>query len=149
MNIEQYWRLLQAFSKIAGLDPHALREDGAVSVDGIDMQLLFNEAADSEAVHVRVDLDTRFDEVGSDVHRALLAANYDSPPEQLLKVSVHPPSGNLVITFRLPLGLDVSGETLANDLQRHARDIREWWHGFRIPPDSRGASEARSQMIAV
>jgi hypothetical protein len=132
MNIEQYRKLLYSLCEITGLDCDALQENGAVTVDGTDMQLLFDEQADPESVHIRVDLGARFEEVGSNAHRALLVATYDASPKEMLNVSVHPQSGHIVITSRSSLDPDMTGENLAIDLQRHARSVREWWSEFQL-----------------
>lgn len=131
MNIDQYRKLLQSFCVTVGLDPVALLEHGTVTVDGMDMQLIFNEEADPEWIHIRIDLGLRFEELGHQAHRELLAANYKPPSHDSINVSVHPQLGNVILGLKSPASLDMTPEKLANHLQHHAQNASDWRNAFQ------------------
>jgi hypothetical protein len=133
MNSEKYRKLIYEFCDYVGLtDPLGLLENNCVTVDGVDMLMMYDEKINPDVIHLRIDFGGSKGENMAEIRTAMLEANYGWGLDGNAVFSVHPQAGHAILTLRLPLTEDTNAARLAQALDQCAQEAQKCWSEARL-----------------
>jgi hypothetical protein len=130
MTPEQYRLLLEDLARVAALaDPSGLLEHGRIRIGEVDSLLVHDAAYDEHLLQVRMRLGT-LPADGAQLARALLESNYVSGYGGECVFSLYPSADDVVITVRVRLQEQLTGQELWQAISDAARHGQKMWEGI-------------------